>query len=422
MRIPLIAVCLVAPLARGQAEGYLLNDRTNDAIWRVLDSNASGAINEPGEVRLWFSAANAAGTVGPDNPTSLAARPDGYAVMGDQGLGVVFGLRDVSGDGDALDAGESMVVADAANASGASFTFPSGAAFDLSGTLYISNAGNASGRDAVYRLRDMNADGDYQDAGEIDLFLGDGAFGPGNGPWSPQEVVFIPAPIPIGLLRNSSGGLHGVYRFIDLDGNGHADDAGEFTVYFDAANASGITPSAGFGLDIDRGNPGSVYMLQTATGGVDQLIRLTDSDGDSAAQSAGEAVIVFETSEAGFTNIDVVSADDGRVFITDNSGKRVIVLRDTDADGKFMSAGERSDYYASSGSIVGDIRQIAPITLPVVVCYADCNGDGALNLADFGCFQTKFALQDPYADCNGDGVRNLSDFGCFQTKFALGCP
>jgi hypothetical protein len=55
-------------------------------------------------------------------------------------------------------------------------------------------------------------------------------------------------------------------------------------------------------------------------------------------------------------------------------------------------------------------------------CYPDCNGDGVLGLADFGCFQTKFALNDPYADCNGDGVVNLADFGCFQTKFALGCP
>jgi hypothetical protein len=55
-------------------------------------------------------------------------------------------------------------------------------------------------------------------------------------------------------------------------------------------------------------------------------------------------------------------------------------------------------------------------------CYPDCNGDGVLGLADFGCFQTKFALGDPYADCNGDGVLGLADFGCFQTKFALGCP
>ena len=55
-------------------------------------------------------------------------------------------------------------------------------------------------------------------------------------------------------------------------------------------------------------------------------------------------------------------------------------------------------------------------------CYPDCNGDAVLNLSDFGCFTTKFALGDPYADCNGDAVLNLSDFGCFTTKFALGCP
>ena len=27
-----------------------------------------------------------------------------------------------------------------------------------------------------------------------------------------------------------------------------------------------------------------------------------------------------------------------------------------------------------------------------------------------------------YPDCNGDNALNLGDFGCFQTKFALGCP
>ncbi|MCC6661624.1 MAG: hypothetical protein IT437_12145 [Phycisphaerales bacterium] len=56
-------------------------------------------------------------------------------------------------------------------------------------------------------------------------------------------------------------------------------------------------------------------------------------------------------------------------------------------------------------------------------CYPDCNRDGALNLADFGCFQNRFWPPfDPYGDCNGDGIKNLADFGCFQTKFALGCP
>ncbi len=55
-------------------------------------------------------------------------------------------------------------------------------------------------------------------------------------------------------------------------------------------------------------------------------------------------------------------------------------------------------------------------------CYPDCNTDGSLTVADFGCFQTKFVAGDPYADCNGDGVRTVADFGCFQTKFVAGCP
>ena len=55
-------------------------------------------------------------------------------------------------------------------------------------------------------------------------------------------------------------------------------------------------------------------------------------------------------------------------------------------------------------------------------CYADCNEDGALTVADFGCFQTKFAAADPYADCNGIGGLTVADFGCFQTQFVAGCP
>ncbi len=54
-------------------------------------------------------------------------------------------------------------------------------------------------------------------------------------------------------------------------------------------------------------------------------------------------------------------------------------------------------------------------------CYADCDASGVLNVNDFVCFQTRFALGEPYADCDGNGVRNVNDYICFQTKFALGC-
>jgi hypothetical protein len=54
-------------------------------------------------------------------------------------------------------------------------------------------------------------------------------------------------------------------------------------------------------------------------------------------------------------------------------------------------------------------------------CYPDCDGSGALDIDDFICFQTFFALGDPYADCDGDGLQNIDDFICFQTLYAFGC-
>lgn len=88
----------------------------------------------------------------------------------------------------------------------------------------------------------------------------------------------------------------------------------------------------------------------------------------------------------------------------------------------------------------GQIRQVHPVSGAVLStasgpvglkqmvlagdgsCRGDYNLDGALNLADFGAFQTGFALGEARADINHDGVLNLSDFGAFQTVFVTGCP
>ncbi len=61
-------------------------------------------------------------------------------------------------------------------------------------------------------------------------------------------------------------------------------------------------------------------------------------------------------------------------------------------------------------------------------CYPNCNGDttatGAarLDVSDYICFQTKFALNHAYADCDQNQVLDINDYICFQTRFALGCP
>ncbi len=60
------------------------------------------------------------------------------------------------------------------------------------------------------------------------------------------------------------------------------------------------------------------------------------------------------------------------------------------------------------------------ITLEVV-CLADCDDTGTLNIDDFICFQTLFVMSDLLADCDGNGELAIDDFLCFQTAFAIGC-
>jgi hypothetical protein len=55
-------------------------------------------------------------------------------------------------------------------------------------------------------------------------------------------------------------------------------------------------------------------------------------------------------------------------------------------------------------------------------CAADCDGNGALNVLDFVCFQGQWQRQAPAGDCDGNGQYNILDFVCYQGAFQAGCP
>jgi hypothetical protein len=126
-------------------------------------------------------------------------------------------------------------------------------------------------------------------------------------------------------------------------------------------------------------------------------------------QAGHDYIIGFRSATIGGT----LATTYQRVFWGDGAGEDkdigIVTLRDG-----------REGYDAQNASNIAFPR--IRVTVAPEVCYADCNGDHELNLSDFGCFQTAFALGNMYADCNGEGVLNLADFGCFQTRFALGCP
>jgi hypothetical protein len=75
-------------------------------------------------------------------------------------------------------------------------------------------------------------------------------------------------------------------------------------------------------------------------------------------------------------------------------------------------------------TFLGVIEVSASCPLP---CYANCDGSTnppVLNVADFGCFLSRYAAGDSYANCDGSTippVLNVADFGCFLAAYAAGC-
>jgi len=374
-----LSAALLTSFAAGSVNAgitVLLADRANNKIWRLTDVSGDGVIQND-EIFVWYDETNAAGTGLADNLNAFFVSPDGTVIGGDQVLRQYYRFGDNNNDGDALDAGESRMIADVNNASGVSTTFPTGGAFAANGEVLVVNAGNGFGCDAVYRCRDTDNDGLWMSQDEMTKVVADSpsAFVVCNGSYSPQELVLVG---DVGYIRNSFSGGHGVFRFMDLDGNGRADDsAAEFRQWYTGA-------SAGFALEPDLARPGSLYYHTLTSPAIDQIYRLTDlPDGanppDGDADDAGEAELVFSTAETGFTSVDILSLPGGDVLFSDNSGKRIIRLRDQDCDGKFLAANERSDFLPSGITIIGDVRQIVLLPTPPECGTSDYNGDG-----DFG--------------------------------------
>lgn len=399
----------------------LVADRTADKIWRLTDANDNGAI-EASEVFIWFDGSNAAGTPNLSNLGAFALRPsDNMVAAGDITSHQYYLMQDLNHDGDALDVGESRVVATAGNLSGASTNVPSGVAFMSNGDLLIDNSGSGTTTvfpDAIYRCHDINGDGDYEDAGEITDWVTNGpsGFGAGNGPYVPQDILIDAG--GLGFLRNAGGAtaVPGVYKFRDADNNGRADDSGEFSGWFTAANQSGVGVTAGFPLEPDAVRAGSLYYLQVTAvpvASTDQVYRLTDVNGDGNANGPGEAVLVYTTSEAGFTSNDLLIMPGGDLLVSDVTTKRIIRLHDVDGDGLFTGVDERSDFFLAGAGPVLDTRQLVRVSDLPACGSADFNCDGDVGTdADIEAFFACLAGSCPppttppctsSADFNGDG-------------------
>ncbi len=427
MKLPaLVALLAGSTLASAQTRVLFL-DRTAGAqtVWVLDDLNTNGTMEEPGELATYFN--NSTGISPPmATPASIAVRAsDGAVAVGDSSSTVrgVYLLRDLNRNNAAMDFGESALVVGLGNASGVTLNSPLGLAFDANGTLYVSNSGATGTQDAIYKLTDLDADGRFMSPGEVTEFVGVPFYGAGNGSFVPAAIALDTSVTPfVGYVRDSGASTAGVYRFSDANNNGRADDPGETTPFITSANGSGVTIAAGVVMCLDPVRSNAVYFTQIV-GGIRQLIRAQDLNSNGNAQDPGEAAVVWSTAEA-LTILDVLCLPDGRVMLSDGSGsnKRILLLTDSNNDGLFDNATERSVYYA--GTIPGGVRNLALIPR---FCAANCDNSTtppALNVLDFSCFLNRFAGGDLYANCDSSTtppVLNVLDFACFLNKFAAGC-
>ena len=241
-----------AELSRYQT-GFLVLDSIAARARYYEDSNSDGDALDAGESVVWAD--------GFTNPFGIDVAPDGSAYLSDFSTHQVFRARDLNADGDALDASEKLLYAD--NIQGAVSVLA-----DANEQFVVAfNTGQ------VHVLRDTNGDGDWLDAGE-------------NLPHTPNTILQVEGIAP----RTGGGYFTGswvddtIYRVFDRNRDGDALDVAEVLSYADSFFGTAIINPWGLA-------PGAVDELLVANSSGANILALRDKNQDGDALDLGEVVV-----------------------------------------------------------------------------------------------------------------------------------
>ncbi|MFN9277064.1 MAG: hypothetical protein ACK6D2_15195 [Planctomycetota bacterium] len=233
--LPAAAIAQILPTAvpYARTQDLFVADSTNDACYRLTDFNQDGDYNDPGEANLFYS--DFVGAFPWTNPAAVGCAADGTVYVADTTTDVGYALRDLTGDGDANDPSEATVFLDNANASGFVMQTVNGITFDVLGRIYLTNANTSTpvGPDRSVRVQDQNGDGDANDAGEVfDFYTVPSSVTP-VGVSIPTKAMIGPD-LCVYYTEIGTGTAYpkGVYRLNDLNQDGDCNDAGEAAMYW----------------------------------------------------------------------------------------------------------------------------------------------------------------------------------------------
>jgi len=407
--IPL-SVLILAPAATAQIAPHYVSDTTDDAIWRCVDLNSDGDVDDAGEVVTFYD--DLTGSLMLSNNSGLHTAPDGTVYVCDTTEDCVFKFRDGNADGDANDPGEHAIWFDGrvgGNASNVALNSASNLVYQASSGAWFassSNTGTAGTVDAIIRMKDLNSDGDANDLGEAsEYWIYTATTGTGD---SILSAVEIGADDNVYFFDTGSVGLagKGVYRLVDLNADGDANDAGEVAPFF--IPTATIAVSA---WSLALGTDGWFY---TADTGNDVIWRFRDLNADGDAMDPGEGGIWWTV---GATSLiwNIAIAPDGALYALESTTpQRTIRLFDADANGS-IGAGEFSTIYneTASPAVIGTGRAIDFVidqAAGTPFCFGDGSGTacpcGNAGAAGNGCANSLFAAG---ARLSGQGLASVAN-------------
>ncbi len=263
----------------------------------------------------------------------------------------IYRLRDSNGDGDYDDVNEVGVFYD--NGLGPILmTSPNGLVVAPDGTVLVCD----SNSDLVIALKDANLDGDALDAGEARVFF-DGTFG-GNASGIEMVAANAVALGPNGVVWVASNnqiigsiiGNDAILRLEDLNGDGDANDVGESRVFYaPALGSGGVGDSIPTGVKV--GLDGAIYYAENGVTGVlaKAIWRLDDANGNGVIEFPAEAKAFF-TIPPQPSNVflwDVEQGLDGAWYVSDRGNE--ILWRAFDANGdSVIGAGEFTPWFTGT--------------------------------------------------------------------------
>jgi hypothetical protein len=393
--LALLALAGAAPTAQAQpvpfaqrTGGVLVSDLSGDRLLLFRDTNGDGQATSPGESTVFLDASNLSGMGNISGAIfSMVALADGSVIIGDGDTGNLYRLRDLNNDGDANDQGEATLAFSGIIAQTFVIPTPNGLATDDLGRIYCANAGNLTlTTDTVFRFEDTDNSGDFNGGGESTIFADFSAL---NAPTSsvPFDIVIKGSEF---FVVDSGPNPDVVYKFSDTDGDGTiaASERSVFLVsgQFGAVSIQGMASDGTALYFIDR-------TASAANLNVQKVYKAVDLDGSGAIDAQNELTIVWTEAAvpAGFvltTAFAIAAGPSGTLAITSSgsdNADNAFLLRDLDGNGRFDDEGETT--VLGDATLLDTARTLTFIKgAPAPTCSPDYNGTDGVNgddLADY---------------------------------------